>query len=90
MQKKQVTVNVTVSLTLMLENEEFPKGKIQEMVDSTIANMDYNFSMDTNTGLYDDGYVGSIIETEIIADETMAIADVSDECVETPGENHDR
>lgn len=76
--KKQVTVHVTTALTLMLEEDDLNEQKIQEMVDSTIANMSYDFSIDTNTSLYDDGIVGSIVETEIVEHEISCVADIED------------
>ena len=78
MQKKQVTVHVTTALTLMLEDDNLNEQKIQDMVDSTIANMSYDFSIDTNSSLYDDGIVGSIVETEIIEHEISCVADIED------------
>lgn len=76
--KKQVTVHVTTALTLMLEEDDLNEQKIQDMVDSTIANMSYDFSIDTNTSLYDDGIVGSIVETEIVEHEISCVADIED------------
>ncbi len=78
MQKKQVTVHVTTAITLMLEDDNLNEQKIQDMVDNTIANMSYDFSIDTNSSLYDDGIVASIVETEIIDHDISCVADIDD------------
>lgn len=59
--QKQITVLVTTALTLEVEDENLTEEKVQSMVDSTISNMNYEFSIDTNNGI-----VGNIVETEII------------------------
>lgn len=78
MQKKQVTVHVTTALTLMLEDENLTKEKIESMVNNTISEMSYDFSIDTNTCAYDDGHVGSIVETEIIEHEISCVVDIEE------------
>lgn len=74
MQKKQVTVNVTHSVTLLLENEDLNENKVRAMVERTIEHMTCEFNVDTNSCLYDDGLIGSIEETELIQHEVMAVA----------------
>jgi hypothetical protein len=78
MQKKQVTVHVPTAITLMLEDENLTKEKIESMVNNTISEMSYDFSIDTNSCSYDDGRIGSIVETEIIGHEISCVVDIED------------
>lgn len=78
MQKKQVTVHVPTAITLMLEDENLTKEKIESMVNNTISEMSYDFSIDTNSCSYDDGRIGSIVETEIIGYEISCVVDIED------------
>jgi hypothetical protein len=72
MQKKQVTVHVPTAITLMLEDENLTKEKIESMVNNTISEMSYDFSIDTNSCSYDDGRIGSIVETKSLAMKSVA------------------
>ena len=78
MQKKQVTVHVPTAITLMLEDENLTTEKIESMVNNTISEMSYDFSIDTNSCSYDDGRIGSIVETEIIGYEISCVVDIED------------
>jgi hypothetical protein len=65
-------------ITMSLENENLNEEGIQQMVDNTISEMDYDFSIDTNTCMYDDGHVGAIIDTEIVGHEIGAVVDLTE------------